>query len=210
MRHIALMRSLQVLTKLAVVSIFVILVGLRAASAKDLLVVDANDLVVGKAELQPHDFWPSAPNSQTTAQTGDWAVLREIKGSWFLLPIDPGRGFSTTSTFFLYYTQPNCAGIAYTFLPGPDPDLVLDATGRSNFGTPVTNPSAGILGGTIYYPGGVYPGEAIIFQSFFGVLAGGPGKLSCANQNINNSLTNMVPAASVPIPAGFTPPFHLR
>ena len=61
-------------------------------------------------------------------QTVNWSVLRQIKDKWFLLPLDPANGFSTTPDFLLFYPVPKCASPAYVPLQGRAPDFAIDAT----------------------------------------------------------------------------------
>jgi hypothetical protein len=173
--------------------------------------VDAKNKVVGRAVAWPHGFVPAAP-FQALTENSDWSVLYETNGIWFLLPIDPANGFSSTPDFLLFYTQQDCQGTVYTYAPGAQPDFAADATATSNpiGSTNNTGVAVGILKGMIYYPNGPWPGQTVIPQSYLGVAtAAAPGELHCENFS-NGQFPNMVPAGSMPVPAGFTPPFRLQ
>lgn len=67
------------------------------------------------------------------------SVLREIDGSWYLLPFSP-TGFSSTGVE-IFYSDDNCKGAAYVAAHPDNLVMVPQAAG-----------TVGIANGTLYYP----------------------------------------------------------
>jgi hypothetical protein len=82
------------------------------------------------------------------------SVLREIEGTWYLLPFST-TGFSSTGVN-IYYSEENCKGATYVAAFPDNPAIVPQAAG-----------SVGIANGILYYPkpGSVKPFSKLVLKS---------------------------------------------
>jgi len=159
-----------------------------SSSRNSLTVFDSKNKIVGPAILDRH--------ATTNGGYFNWSVVRKISGIWFVLPVDPAGGFTTTGTI-LYYTQPDCSGTAYVQMTGPQ-DLAF--SDRDSGGV-------GIASGSVYYPNGTWPGITLTTEQSAAGTDLSTGNFVC--NNTSGSVPNAVPAGILTLPS-FTPPFHLR